>query len=54
LKNSSDPSAGRVTAGLFILASHPAEIAMLKPGVVGMKGFAVYFVTVNGLCKGNV
>lgn len=54
MKNSSDPSAGTVTAGFFILSSRPAEIAMQKPGFVGMKGFAAYFVITDGLCKGNI
>jgi len=54
MKNFLDPSTGKVTAGLFILPSYPAEIAVLKPEVAEMKGFAVYFVTINGLWKGNI
>lgn len=54
MKNFFDPSTGKVTAGLFILSSHPAETAVLKPEIVEMKGFAVCFVTVNGLWKGNI
>lgn len=54
MRNSFDPSAGRVTAGFFILSSLPAEIAVLKPEFVEMKGFAVSFVTLNGLWRGNI
>ena len=54
MKNFLDPSTAKVTAGLFILPSYPAEIAELKPEVAEMKGFAVYFVTINGLWKGNI
>lgn len=51
MKNFSDPSTGKVTAGFFILSSHPAEIAVLKPEVAEMKVFAVCFVTVKGCGK---
>lgn len=53
MKNFFDPSTSKVTAGLFILSSHPAEIAVLKAEVVEIKGFAVCFVIVNGLWKGK-
>lgn len=48
MKIFSDPSTDKVTAGFFILPSHPAEIAVLKPEVAEMKDFAVCFVTVKG------
>lgn len=51
MKNFSDPSTRKVTAGFFILSSHPAEIAVLKPEAAEMEGFAVCFVTVKSCGK---